>query len=293
MSNYSINQFSEITGITKFVLRTWENRYDFLKPKRTETNIRVYTDKMLVKAINTKFLLENNFKISKICKLNEAQIVEEIENLVQNQGDSLIDYYINEIVISAINFDNKKFNDIYSEGVAKFGLTYFYKKVILVTMNKIGLLWMSNKVSPSQEHFLSEQIKQKISVSINDSYYKNQNGKTWLLFLPENEFHEIGLLFTKFLLVLNGYNVIYLGSNVPYDSLKDIVGKRKIDAILFFAITNKSLNNLSYTSEYLKNIFNDSDHYVITNKMNIDKSTSNLKIVDDIESFQKEISENK
>ena len=72
---------------------------------------------------------------------------------------------------------------------------------------------------------------------------------------------------------------------VPYDSLKDIVGKRKIDAILFFAIINKSLNNLSYTSEYLKNIFNDSDLYVITNKMNIDKSTSNLKVVDDIESL--------
>ena len=97
-------------------------------------------------------------------------------------------------------------------------------------MQKVGLLWLSNKVSPSQEHFLSEQIKQKISVSINDAYYKNQAGKTWLLFLPENEFHEIGLLFTKFLLVQNGHNVVYLGSNVPYGSLTDVIEKRKIDA---------------------------------------------------------------
>ena len=158
-------------------------------------------------------------------------------------------------------------------------------------MQKVGLLWLSNKVSPSQEHFLSEQIKQKISVSINDAYYKNQAGKTWLLFLPENEFHEIGLLFTKFLLVQNGHNVVYLGSNVPYGSLTDVIEKRKIDATLLFAVTNGSKNNLSYTANYLNSVFKDSDHYVITHNLNIDRNLiSNLKIVDDIDKFVEEIS---
>ena len=291
MSTYSINQFSEITGITKFVLRTWENRYGFLKPERSETNIRIYTDEMLVRALNTNFLLQNNYKISKISKLSDVEIVSEIEGLLTDDLDNIIEYYINEIIICAINFDGQKFHDLYTEGINKFGLRNFYKDVILVTMQKVGLLWLSNKVSPSQEHFLSEQIKQKISVSINDAYYKNQSGKTWLLFLPENEFHEIGLLFTKFLLVQNGHNVVYLGSNVPYGSLTDVIEKRKIDATLLFAVTNGSKNNLSYTANYLNSVFKDSDHYVITHNLNIDRNLiSNLKIVDDIDKFVEEIS---
>ena len=291
MSTYSINQFSEITGITKFVLRTWENRYGFLKPERSDTNIRIYTDEMLVRALNTNFLLKNSYKISKISKLNDLEIVNEIESLIDDKLDNVIEFYINEIIISAINFDGQKFHDTYNEGIEKFGLVNFYRDVILVTMKKIGLLWLSNKVSPSQEHFLSEQIKQKISVSINDAYYKNQSGKTWLLFLPENEFHEIGLLFTKFLLVQNGNNVVYLGSNVPYGTLIDVIEKRNIDATLLFAVTNGSKNNLSYTANYLNNVFKDSEHYVITHDLNIDRNLiSNLKIFDNIDNFIKEIS---
>ena len=152
---------------------------------------------------------------------------------------------------------------------------------------------MSNKVSASQEHFLSEQIKQKISVSINDVFYKKQSKKNWLLFLPENEFHEIGLLFAKFILVQNGHNVIYLGSNVPYGSLNDVVKKQKIDAVLFFAVTLSSKNNLSYTANYLNNVFKNSAHYVISNNPSIDKNLiSNLKIIDNIDSFVEEVSSN-
>ena len=99
MSTYSINQFSEITGITKFVLRTWENRYGFLKPERSETNIRIYTDEMLVRALNTNFLLKNNYKISKISKLNDLEIVNEIESLIDDKLDNVIEFYINEIII--------------------------------------------------------------------------------------------------------------------------------------------------------------------------------------------------
>ena len=130
MSTYSINQFSEITGITKFVLRTWENRYGFLKPERSDTNIRIYTDEMLVRALNTNFLLKNNYKISKISKLNDLEIVNEIESLVDDKLDNVIEFYINEIIISAINFDGQKFHDTYNEGIEKFGLINFYRDVI-------------------------------------------------------------------------------------------------------------------------------------------------------------------
>ena len=81
MTRYSIDQFSGITGITKFVLRTWENRYGYLKAERTDTNIRVYTDEMVVRALNTNYLLNNGYKISKIVSLSDHDVFEEVQNI--------------------------------------------------------------------------------------------------------------------------------------------------------------------------------------------------------------------
>ena len=98
MGNYSIDQFSSITGITKFVLRTWENRYDYLRANRSKTNIRIYTDDMIVRALNTNYLLEAGYKISKISKISEIEITKIVEEIKVNKIDGKENYYINQII---------------------------------------------------------------------------------------------------------------------------------------------------------------------------------------------------
>ena len=287
MGNYSIDQFSSITSITKFVLRTWENRYDYLKANRSETNIRIYTDKMIVRALNTNYLLENGYKISKISKISEMELIKIIDEIKVNQIEGKENYYINQLIISTLEFNTSKFNNVFEEGVSDFGIIGFYKKVILSTLNRIGILWLTNRIAPSQEHFLSENIKQKLIVA-SDFYFKRENLKqTWLLFLPENEFHEIGILFARFLLVKNGFNVVYLGANLPYDSLKLVNQGLKIDNTLMFSVANSSLINISHTIEHIESNFKNSNNYIIssfiTPKMIPKKSTIN--ILSDLNSF--------
>ena len=287
MGNYSIDQFSSITGITKFVLRTWENRYAHLKANRSETNIRIYNDEMIVRALNTNYLLEAGYKISKISKLSEIELIKIVDEIKVNQIEGKENYYINQIIISTLEFSTSKFNKVFEEGVLEFGILDFYKKVILSTLNRIGILWLTNKVSPSQEHFLSENIKQKLIMS-SDIYLNQENTKqTWLLFLPEKEFHEIGLLFARFILVKNGFNVIYLGSNLPYESLNQVNEKIKIDNTLMFSVSNSSLININSTIEYLESNFHSANNYIvskeITTKMISEKS--NINILNDVNSF--------
>ena len=129
MTKYSIDQFSGITGITKFVLRTWENRYGYLKAERTETNIRVYNDHMVVRALNTNYLLKHGYKISKIAKLSDDEVMEAVHKIKIQDITSKTEYYINEIIVAALNFDSIKFDAVYKEGVEEFGLLN-YKKVI-------------------------------------------------------------------------------------------------------------------------------------------------------------------
>ena len=287
MGNYSIDQFSSITGITKFVLRTWENRYAYLKANRSETNIRIYNDELIVRALNTNYLLEAGYKISKISKISEIELIKIVDEVKVNQIEGKENYYINQIIISTLEFSTSKFNKVFEEGVLEFGILDFYKKVILATLNRIGILWLTNKIGPSQEHFLSENIKQKLIVA-SDIYLNQENTKqTWLLFLPEKEFHEIGLLFSRFILVKNGFNVIYLGSNLPHESLNQVNEKIKIDNTLMFSVSNSSLININSTIEYLESNFYSANNYIvskeITTKMISEKS--NINILNDVNSF--------
>jgi DNA-binding transcriptional MerR regulator len=287
MGNYSIDQFSSITGITKFVLRTWENRYAYLKANRSETNIRIYTDDMIVRALNTNYLLAAGYKISKISKISEIELIKIVDEIKGKQIEGKEDYYINQIIISTLEFSTSKFNKVFEEGVLDFGILDFYEKVILTTLDRIGILWLTNRVSPSQEHFLSENIKQKLIVASDIYLTQKYKKETWLLFLPENEFHEIGLLFARFLLVKNGFNVIYLGSNLPYESLNQVHEKIKIDNTLMFSVSNSSKININSTIEYLESNFQSTKNHIvskeITNKMISKKSKIN--ILSDVNSF--------
>ena len=289
MTKYSIEQFSRITNIPKINLRTWENRYSYLIPERTDSNIRIYCDKLLVKGIKTKLLLESGYKISHVTKMSDDELKLSFNSIeLDNNHSNKINYYISGLIISAINFDEYKFNILFEKGLKEFDFIEFYKSIILPLLRKIGVLWLINEMSPSQEHFLSELIKQKISSLIDQVPHAPSTKEKWVLFLPENEFHEIGLLFAKYILVSKNYHVIYLGDNVPIDTLSGVADKHKIDNVLIFLLANTSISmSESHLKKCLK-IFPSSKIFVVTpeKKSNFVKlNPSQISVCNDIDSF--------
>ena len=289
MTKYSIEQFSKITNIPKINLRTWENRYSYLIPERTDTNIRIYCDKLLVKGIKTKLLLESGYKISNVTKMSDDELKFSFNSIeLDNNHSNKINYYISGLIISAINFDEYKFNILFEKGLKEFDFIEFYKSIILPLLRKIGVLWLINEMSPSQEHFLSELIKQKISSLIDQVPHAPSTKEKWVLFLPENEFHEIGLLFAKYILVSKNYHVIYLGDNVPIDSLCGVADKHKIDNLLIFLLANTSISmSESHLKKCLK-IFPSSKIFVVSpeKKSNFVKlNPTQISVCNDIDSF--------
>jgi len=296
MTSYNIDQFSKITNIPKLNLRTWENRYSYLKPLRTETNIRVYSDYLLVRGINTKLLLENGHKISKISKMNDEEIQAAIEQIqFSDNKDIKVSYYLNNFIISAINFDEYKFNRLFIKALNEFDFIVFYKVIILPLLQRVGLLWLTNKMSPSQEHFLSELIKQKLYTLIDRTAVNNSAKERWLLFLPENEFHEIGLLFAKYILSLKEYNVLYLGDNLPIESLSGVAEKHKVDNILLFLLANYSIKMSEQHLQKLNKIFPQGQIFVVTPNKNIKlpkQKEHRITLIHDLDSFIKLLDSN-
>ena len=267
MNKYSIDEFSKITGLNKILIRTWENRYNFVKPHRTATNIRYYDDKMIVKALRYCTLVNAGFKISILNKLSAEQIDDLINNQLKNKSQTnKHSLYISQILESSISFNQLLFHNSYEKCIKDIGIIACYQHVLLPALNRIGIMWISNKISAPQEHFLSELIKTKIYKQIEKNGYKKLPKKNWLLFLPKNELHDIGILFAYLILKMNGYNVLYLGQNLPHSLLLSLKNKNKIDNILFSVVSNSSKLNIIEITNFLETHFSDSKIHAIINK---------------------------
>ena len=285
MSQYSIEQFSKITGLNKILIRTWENRYGFLKPKRTNTNIRFYDNYMLTQGIRYSVLVNNGHKISKLMKFNDQELKNLIEEalITANDDDTKNEIIISKFVESSINYDQDLFNKTYNTCIKKFGITSFYKDIIVKTMKKISVLYLNSEITPAHEHFISENMRIKLSAEIEINSITEKNKENWILFLPENEYHDIGLLFTHLTLKEKGYNVIYLGQNVPRENLTSI--KNNKDNILFFISTKRSEKFISELFDFLLGNFEDSKIYFVSNKNSPHVENNKIKYITEIDQF--------
>jgi len=267
MNKYSIDDFSKITGLNKILIRTWENRYSFVKPHRTSTNIRYYDDKMIVKALRYSTLVNVGFKISTLNKLSTEQIEDLIDSQLENKNQTnKFSLYITQILESSISFNQLLFHNTYEKCIKNIGIIECYQHVLLPVLNRIGVLWINDKISAPQEHFLSELIKTKIYKEIEKNGYKKLPKENWLLFLPKNELHDIGILFAYLILKMNGYNVIYLGQNLPHSLLLSLKDKNKIDNILFSIVSNASKLDLLEITNFLETHFSESKIHAIINE---------------------------
>ncbi len=218
MANYSIKDLEKLSGIKAHTLRIWEKRYNLVEPRRTITNIRYYNDEDLKMIMNIAMLNRKGIKISRIALYDKKEICNKIMELTSNMYDS--SSQIDNLVISMIEFDEKKIETILTESIRQYGFENTVLQTIYPFFEKVGFLWQTGAISPAQEHFVSNLIRQKLSVAIDGIRIDlNSNSKSFLVFLPEGELHEIGLLFYYFLIKKYGHKGIYLGQSVPF---KDI-----------------------------------------------------------------------
>ncbi|WP_037505374.1 MerR family transcriptional regulator [Pedobacter jeongneungensis] len=238
---YSISDLEQLSGIHSHTIRIWEQRYNALSPMRTEGNTRLYDDKQLIKLLNIVSLNKSGLKISKICRLSD----EAIETLLDEQLsypslDEEAEYYISKLITSGLAFDELSFNHLIDEVIDKLGLSLCYRKIMYPLLVRLGLMWRKDDICPAHEHFLSNIIRQKIFTHINHLPSAPSSASKWLLFLPEDEDHDIGLLFANYMLRMHSHQVIFLGSKVPLDSIKRVFASLNVDHVLFFMVKSRA-----------------------------------------------------
>ncbi len=236
---FNIKDLENLSGIKAHTIRIWEKRYQIFNPLRTETNIRFYSINDLQKLLSITYLNNYGYKISRIAELNEAEINELVKQIYSDKTS--VNFSINELKIAMLNFDAALFNETYIELIKTKTFSEIFLEVYIPLLIEIGLLWQTNSIKPIHEHFISYLIYQKLmeNISLIQLHDKIINGqKTIVLFLPENEPHEISLMFINYQLINKGYKTIYLGSSVPLTDLIEISKFHDtLDFVSYFTIS--------------------------------------------------------
>jgi len=227
MNAFTIKDLENLSGIKAHTIRIWEQRYNFLKPKRTTTNIRYYTNDELKTVLNIALLNKYGFKISHIDRMQPAEIKDRILSL--GDAKAIQERVVNELVQEMIDLEIERFEKVVANYIAAKGIERTVLQIIFPFLEKIGILWQTGHIHPAQEHLVTNVIRQKLMVAIDSCIPHALMDKTFLLFLPEGEHHELGLLFMYYLLKSRGAKIIYLGANVPVKDAAYLMQLKKPD----------------------------------------------------------------
>lgn len=231
MGAYTIRELENLSGIKAHTIRIWEKRYGLIAPQRTSTNIRTYCDTELKTLLNVSILNRNGLKISKIARLTQDEIITKVDNYTRDVTST--ESQIESLTVAMIDFDEYRFEQVLARSVIQYGFEETITRIIYPFFVRIGLMWQMGSVNPAQEHFISNLIKQKFFVALDSLVANNKtDSRRFVLFLPEGELHEIGLLFFCYLIKKRGHHTLYLGQSMPLNELSEISHTYQFDYLL-------------------------------------------------------------
>jgi len=287
MKHYTLYELEKLTGIKTATIRVWERRYNIIKPKRTDTNRRWYDDDDLRRLINISIIYHGGIKISKIAKYSESELVEKVEFLTR---DSVVsDTLIKSLIVAMLSFNGNAVNEILLRSVINIGFEETFSSVVFPFLRRVGIMWHTGSTSTGAEHFITNIFRGRLISAIDSLLPANDpKSKRVIMFLPDNELHELGLLFYSYLIRKLGHEVLYLGQTTPFLALAEVAEKWHSDILVTGVLSDLSisepeeyLNNLSSTFKSQKILVSGSlaDEPVIENYNNIYpiRSVSDLK----------------
>ncbi|OYQ35475.1 MerR family transcriptional regulator [Flavobacterium cyanobacteriorum] len=289
---FNIKDLENLSGIKAHTIRIWEKRYKVLQPMRSDTNIRYYDVQSLQKLLNISTLHSFGYKISAISKMPEEKIPVLVREILRNKN--MTNHVLNSFKLAMMNFDQALFINTYNTLLREKSFREIFYDLFIPLMHEIGFLWQTGTITPAHEHFISFLIKQKLAANTEKLMIEPpvKTDRTFVLFLPMNEIHELGLMFVNYELILSGHKAIYLGERVPTSSLVDV--KKYFNNITFitYLTVQPEIQKLNpYIEELKSEILNDDDTKLfILGKMGEfiqrEKLNDKIKIIDSIGHFK-------
>ncbi len=290
MSVYSIKDLEHLSGIKAHTIRIWEQRYEIFSPQRTSTNIRFYTEDDLKFILNISTLKNHGYRISKIVEMSMEDILSEVQK-VTSKGEFFEDQ-IHSLTMAMVDMNEPLFGETLDLNIEKYGFEKTMMNIIYPFMGKIGILWLTNSINPAQEHFFTHLVRQKLIAEI-DKLPFHKEAPLFLLFLPEGELHELGILLANYILKQRGMKTIFFGQTVPLNALEEVYHKLDPDFILTSLTTRPDPSAVQQFVNSLGSKFKDAE-VLITGSRVVGQDISvgsNITVLNKFEDLEEVIAE--
>jgi DNA-binding transcriptional MerR regulator len=291
-STFNIKNLENLSGIKAHTLRIWEKRYNLLEPERTDTNIRRYSLESLKKLLNITLLYNHGFKISRIASLNVDEIPKLVRSIALKSNSEQVS--INAFKLAMINFDYELFDINFDEILQNHDFEYCFMQIFMPLMRELGILWQTGAISPSHEHFITNLVKQKIHLqteSLQRNKFSNDDLPIFVLFLPENEIHELGILYLNYLILSKGFRTIFLGQSLQISSLETLYSyDTKFNFVSYLTVEPKKEEIMPYLKKFNAQILANRESKLILfgpqqAEIDINQIPSQIEMYRSLESF--------
>ena len=249
---FSIKDLENFSGIKAHTIRIWEKRYNILEPDRTDSNIRTYSETELKKILNVAYLNRNGLKISKIARLDEDELTQQVMTVSSKHDDLDQDFQPGKILMSAIRFNEKLFREALFPFIKHLGIEEAYSKYLFPLLEKARILWQTGSLSRAQEQFIRNIVKQIIIIE--DSLLQTVSVKSKLsvaMINTSDNLTDNNFLFYKYALKKRGFDVIFTGGILPSSEVVEI---HKIKQFEYLIVNSSAFDFAEKKIEYFSSL---------------------------------------
>jgi MerR family transcriptional regulator, light-induced transcriptional regulator len=216
--HHTIQSVVRRTGLTAHAIRVWEKRYGAVKPGRTETNRRLYTDAEVKRLQLLRRATEAGHSIGAIASLSDEQLSEmatPVPPLVNGRNRGVHPEEIVQQCIEATqNLDAQTFEDGLQRAIVALGQHGLLEKVIGPVAQVIGELWRDGTITAAHEHFASAAIRVFLGHA-SRPFALPANAPHLVVATPSGQLHELGAVMVAAAATDVGWRVTYLGTSLP------------------------------------------------------------------------------
>lgn len=249
-STFSTKDLALLSGIKAHTIRMWEKRYNLFEPDRTQTNIRTYDLKELKKLLNVAYLVRQGARISSVAELTETQMQKQVEKEVAKKQSG--DYHQEALLMATLGYDVAAFQGVLKKLLQQDSFEQVYGHILLPFIQNVGMLWHSGTLDLTHEHFATQMIQRQLllQTAALDVVPKRAETPFFILFLPDNEIHALGLELAQYLILKRGMDVLMLGPSVPLDGLTKFTSSaQKVVFLSFFTVRPAAPDLVHYIQE--------------------------------------------
>lgn len=261
---YNIKAVVQATDISPSTLRAWERRYEFCTPHRSQSGYRLYSDRDIAIIRWLKLQVESGMAISQAVTWYQS-LVEEVESTEQTvlptQNDEPLfspstlprqnkpervpsfEQLQHELVTALVALREAEANKVLTESYSFYAIEEIGERLIGPVLIEIGARWHAGKLSITREHFATAFIRQHLLSILRGTRDNPNGGSIWIACAPEEQ-HEVGAVLLAIYLKRAGFQVRYLGADLPIEGLSADIASERPAMVIFSASTESSAKQL-------------------------------------------------